>query len=108
MKRNIADLPEVVRLGKPGSRPFSISNVLPHTAELREEMLYRRSLYESDVVSSEWAPLIALPRMEINDLTGNNLAQVLKNRHILSIARQEVRAGASTCPFIEKASKSVR
>lgn len=109
MKRNIADLPEVVRLGKSlGADQFSISNVLPHTAELREEMLYRRSLYESDVVSSEWAPLMALPRMEINDFTGNSLFQVLKNRHMLSIARQEVRAGASTCPFIEKASISVR
>lgn len=109
MKRNIAELPEVVRLGKMlGADQFSISNVLPHTPELRDEMLYGRSFYEIDTVPSEWAPLIALPRMEINALTGDNLIQILKNRHLLSIARQHVRYGASTCPFIEKASLSVR
>lgn len=37
-----------------------------------------------------------------------HLIQVLKNRHMLSIARQEVRSGANTCPFIEKTSISVR
>ena len=48
MKRNIADLPELVRLGKSlGADQFSISNVLPHTPELRDEMLYLRSFYES-------------------------------------------------------------
>ena len=109
MKRNIAELPEVVRLGKSmGADQFSISNVLPHTPELRDEMLYLRSFYETDLVSSEWAPLIALPRMEINAITGDSLTLVLKNRHLLSIARQEVRSGTSTCPFIEKASISVR
>lgn len=41
MKRNIGELPELVRLGKSlGADQFSITNVLPHTPELREEMLY--------------------------------------------------------------------
>lgn len=109
MKRNIADLPELVRLGKSlGADQFSISNVLPHTPELRAEMLYLRSFYESDLNASEWSPLIALPRLDINARTGSSLIEVLKHRHMLSIARQEVNAGASTCPFIEKASLSVR
>jgi MoaA/NifB/PqqE/SkfB family radical SAM enzyme len=109
MKRNIADLPELVRLGKRlGADQFSISNVLPHTPELREEMLYLRSFYESDLMSSEWSPLIALPRLDLNEVTGDSLINALKNRHLLSIARQEVDMGANTCPFIEKASLSVR
>lgn len=109
MKRNIADLPELVRLGKSlGADQFSITNVLPHTPELREEMLYLRSFYESDLNASEWSPLIALPRLDINAVTGDSLMRVVKNRHLLSIARQELNMGASTCPFVEKASLSVR
>jgi MoaA/NifB/PqqE/SkfB family radical SAM enzyme len=109
MKRNIGDLPEVVRLGKSlGADQFSISNVLPHTPELREEMLYAQSFFESAQDSSKWSPLIALPRLDMQTLTGETLVNVLKNRHMLSIARQEIDAGANTCPFIEKASLSVR
>ena len=109
MKRNIADLPELVRLGKSlGADQFSISNVLPHTPELRDEMLYLRSFYESDLDSSEWSPLIALPRLDINKLTGESLLSVMRQRHLLSIAGQDVDLGASTCPFIEKGSLSVR
>ena len=109
MKRNIADLPEVLRLGKSlGADRFSISNVLPHTPELRDEILYARSFIESDHVPSEWVPLIALPRMEINKLTGEALVKALKNRHSLSVARQEIGSGEDVCPFVEKGSLSVR
>ena len=44
-KRNIADLPAVVALGKSfGAEKFSISNVLPHTLELRDQVLYAKSM----------------------------------------------------------------
>ena len=57
MKRNIADLPEVIRLGQRlGADRFSVSNVLAHTPELRDQVLYARSI---DVVggrASRWSP----------------------------------------------------
>ena len=109
MRRNIADLPELVRLGRSlGADRFSISNVLPHTPELRDEMLYLRSFYESNLDSSEWSPLIELPRLDINPLSGESLLGALKNRYMLSIAGQALDGGTNTCPFIEKASLSVR
>ena len=109
MKRNITDLPELVRLGKSLSADqFSISNVLPHTAELRDEMLYLRGLNNGDLNASEWSPLIALPRLDISLVTGRSLIDTLQDPHLLSIARQELNMGARTCPFIEKGSLSVR
>jgi MoaA/NifB/PqqE/SkfB family radical SAM enzyme len=109
MKRNIADLPELVRLGKSlGADLFSITNVLPHTSELRDEALYLHSLYECDQLPTEWKPLIALPRLDGNPLTGESLTKLLKGHYLLSIAREELRLGADTCPFVEKASLSVR
>jgi len=109
MKRNIGDLPELVRLGKSlGADRFSVSNVLPHTAALRDEMLYTRSFNETDMAPSEWSPLIVLPRMGLDALTGESLIQTLKHRHLLSVARQELDAASCTCPFVEKTSTSVR
>jgi MoaA/NifB/PqqE/SkfB family radical SAM enzyme len=109
MKRNIAELPELVRLGKSlGADQFSISNVLPHTPDLRDEILYMRSLNESDFAASEWVPLIALPRLDIDSTTGEKILDILKNRHLISIARQEIDTGANRCPFVEKASLSIR
>jgi MoaA/NifB/PqqE/SkfB family radical SAM enzyme len=109
MKRNIAELPELVRLGKSlGADQFSVSNVLAHTPELRDEVLYRRSSYEGRLAPSIWSPLIGLPRIDLNALTGESLLELLKSPHILAVNRQEVQAGGSTCPFVEKGSTSVR
>jgi MoaA/NifB/PqqE/SkfB family radical SAM enzyme len=109
MKRNIADLPKVLRMGKRlGADQFSISNVLPHTLELKEQVLYARSIYERNNLPSEWVPLISLPRMEINALTRDPLADTLKDWNMLSVARQELGMGSNTCPFVEKSSISIR
>ena len=41
MRRNLADLPAVVRLGlELGAKQFSVNNVLPVTPELQGEVLY--------------------------------------------------------------------
>lgn len=109
MKRNITDLPRLVRLGKSlGADQFSISNVLPHTPELRDEILYGRSISSGTPAPSEWSPLIGLPRLDIDSLTGSSLAQVLGSHHRLAIARQDVSGGMNTCPFVEKGSVSIR
>ncbi|MDR3573649.1 MAG: SPASM domain-containing protein [Anaerolineaceae bacterium] len=109
MKRNIADLPKVVRIGKRlGADQFSISNVLPHTQELKGQVLYGRSIYERNNLPSQWVPLIALPRLEMNALTKEPLAETLKDWNMLSVARQELEMGANTCPFVEKGSISIR
>jgi len=41
-------------------------------------------------------------------LTGESILNVLKNRHLLSIAHQDIDLGTNSCPFVEKASLSVR
>ena len=109
MKRNIADLPEVVKLGKRlGADHFSISNVLPHTPELREQALYSPSMFIGDVQPSKYSPMIALPRIDINELTTNVLAKILKGENSFSVARQEIASRTNNCPFIEKGSTSIR
>lgn len=109
MKRNIADLPEVIRLGKKlGADRFSVSNVLPHTPEMREQVLYARSIDADDVEPSPWAPDVSLPRMDIDELTIERLARVQAGRNGRSLPGQARGGGANTCPFVEKGSVSIR
>jgi len=109
MKRNIADLPEVIRLGqKLGADRFSVSNVLPHTPEMRDQVLYARSIDAEDVEPSAWAPEVSLPRMDIDGLTIERLARVEAGRNGRSLPGQARGGGANTCPFVEKGSVSVR
>jgi len=109
MKRNIADLPEVVKLGKRlGADQFSISNVLPYTPELQDQALYSPSMFMGDAQPSKWTPMIALPRINSNELTKDWVSKILKGQNPFSVVRQEMASGANTCPFIEKGSTSIR
>ncbi|MEN4041016.1 MAG: SPASM domain-containing protein, partial [Anaerolineaceae bacterium] len=109
MKRNIADLPEILRLGRSlGVDQYSFSNVMPHTLELRREMLYLKSLRNRDTIPSQFSPLISLPRLDSDDDIQNALLHIYKSNHVLSVARQVIDRSAGACPFIDKASLSVR
>jgi len=116
MKRNIADLPEVIRLGQRlGADRYSVSNVLAHTPEMREQVLYARSVDAEEVEPSAWSPEVSLPRMDLDELTLERLARVAVGRsgrsHPGGIGGSRGPfggAGANACPFVEKASVSVR
>lgn len=108
MRRNIADLPQVIDLGKKlGADLFSISNVLPHTPEMLAEALYVGP-HNGDVAITEWSPLLQLPRMEINEFTLQPVAEALKKAGSVMLTRQNLKLGADTCPFVEKGSLSIR
>jgi MoaA/NifB/PqqE/SkfB family radical SAM enzyme len=108
MKRNIKDLPEILTLGKKlGADLFSISNVLPHTPEMRDEALYVGP-HDGDIAVTEWSPLLSLPRMELNEWTRDSLIEALRRASTFSVARQQLNQGANTCPFVEKGSISIR
>lgn len=109
MKRNIADLPAVIRLGQHlGADRFSVSNVLPHTPEMREQVLYARSIDAEDVEPSPWAPEISLPRIDLDELTLERLLRVEAGRGGRSLPGHAREAATNSCPFVEKGSTSVR
>ncbi|MDD5371459.1 MAG: radical SAM protein [Anaerolineaceae bacterium] len=109
MRRNLADLPAVIRLGKRlGADQFSISNVLPHTAELRDEVLYAHALSEGGSTPSPWSPEVALPRMDLDGPLLAVLEGVIRGRNLIQNARGPLGPGTNTCPFIVKGSLSIR
>ncbi len=109
MKRNIEDLSEVVKLGKRlGADLFSISNVLPYTPELRDQILYSRSLYFSTLQPSINSPGISLPRIDLDEITIKNVAKVFSDHNFVQYIGQDMDKGVNSCPFVEKGSISIR
>ncbi len=91
MKDNIADLPEVLRLGiSLGAKQFSISNVLAHTPELHEQILYKRTVFNTATRKTTSIPVVNLPRMDWNDYTKDVLADIFSRKYQLELAGYEI------------------
>ncbi len=108
MKRNIADLPKVIELGRSlGAKRFSVSNVLPYTTELQQETLYDRTLKDIAYFSSVWLPELSLPKMEINELTQDVFLQALKSGCSITFAGNRFSGANDVCTFVESGATAV-
>jgi MoaA/NifB/PqqE/SkfB family radical SAM enzyme len=108
MQRNIGDLPALLRIGsRLDVRHYSVSGVLPHTEEMCQEALYTRTLSESPSATSNWAPQISLPRMDINELTSEALYRVLRSGRNVTMGGASLAEAKDRCPFIDKGSLSI-
>lgn len=109
MKRNIADLPEILKIGsRLGVSRFSITNVLAHTPELRQEMLYKRVMDQFDTLPSVYHPSVSLPRIDLNPVTQEAITKVMSASCLFSVAGHEIDRSIDRCPFIQKGSTSIR
>ena len=108
MKRNIADLPAVLRLGlELGAKQFSVSNVLPVTPELQAEVLYARARNDLAYINSSAVPSLNLPKMDINDLTRTALFEAFQAGYNISYAGHNWAGASNVCNYIEGGSMSV-
>jgi MoaA/NifB/PqqE/SkfB family radical SAM enzyme len=108
MKRNIADLPALLPLARRlGAGRLLVSNVLPHTAEMRDEALYTGALAASTFVSSPWVPHISLPKMDVNTITRRPLYQALRSGWNVSLAGGNLGDANDRCPFIESGAAAI-
>jgi MoaA/NifB/PqqE/SkfB family radical SAM enzyme len=109
MKRNIHELPDVLRLGlNLGVNKFSVSNVLAYTADLRKEVLYDQAMYGNIYQVAGFLPSVNLPLMDVNDMTLQVLNQVLRGSYGVSLVGQNALGAVDSCPFIQKNSTSIR
>ncbi len=102
MQRNIADLPEIINLGlKFGAEQYMVTNVLPYTPEMIGEVLYYRSIKDTE------QSRISLPQIDVNETTRNPVYQTLLN---LSTSWGGLNNGnmRNRCPFIAKGAGAIR
>ncbi len=106
MKRNISDLPSIVQLGdRLGAMQFLITNVLPYTPQMRNEVLYSRSI--NDFVFTPSTFRIELPKIDIDSLTRESLFPIMCGRHSVWLAGRGFEEATDRCPFIEKGAMAI-
>ena len=109
MKRNIVDFPAILRLGnRMGTRHFLVTNILPYTEEMCDEILYSRALNDSIYMSSFWGNSLKIPKLDINAITWEMLYHIMLSGHPLSFAGADWGERNDRCPFIENGSVAIR
>jgi MoaA/NifB/PqqE/SkfB family radical SAM enzyme len=102
MKRNIADLPAVVNIGqKYGAELFMVTNILPYTPEMVDDVLYYRAI--KDTMQSR----MSLPQIDVNEITRTPVYEALYNLSSSwsGFSTENVR---NRCPFIAKGAGAIR
>jgi MoaA/NifB/PqqE/SkfB family radical SAM enzyme len=104
MRANVAEFPELLRWGlRHHVRKYSVSNLLPHTAELKEKILFRRSLYNLNFGAE-----VELPRLDSDEDTLKLLQAVLREDALPLFEEKASQRRRDSCPFVQKGSTSIR
>ena len=102
MKSTIAELPEVMRLGrKLLADRFLITNVLPYTEELCAEMLYNSVLVNVTNVPSPWLPQLTMSRIDATEITREPLYRIAREWQGMHDSKLIASNPNNYCPFIE-------
>lgn len=108
MKRNIADLPEVIKLGKSfKAKHYSVSNVQPTTKELQSERLYERTMHNIAYLEAPHLPSLSLPKMDFNQQTRDALFQTFNSQLNIKFAGNNWGGANDTCSFVESGTMSI-
>jgi hypothetical protein len=101
MKRNIADLPSILELANRfWATRVLVTNVLPYTAEMCQEMLYLRAL--NDMVYSSSSFRLDLPKINVDSATYDSVYHALRNWRSVNFAGGDLSESTNRCPFIER------
>jgi MoaA/NifB/PqqE/SkfB family radical SAM enzyme len=108
MRRNIADLPKVIRLGiSLGAKYFSVSNIQPATADMQDERLYTRSMRNIAYLPSTVLPHLSLPKIDFNEQTQDALIQAFNSGCNVSFAGNNWGGANDVCNFVESGTMSI-
>jgi len=101
MKRNIHELPALHGVAKQiGASFIIVTNVLPYSEELQNEVLYNLKATSYAGKGSPWTPMWILPRIDFNRHTQEPLWQILRTQANLSFLDLDLSRRNNYCPFI--------
>jgi MoaA/NifB/PqqE/SkfB family radical SAM enzyme len=108
MKRNIADLPKVIQLGKSlKAKHYSVSNVQPATEEMQSDRLYTQTMHNIAYLDAPNLPRLSLPKMDFDESTREALFETFNSQLNISFAGNNWGGASDTCNFIESGTMSV-
>ena len=109
MKRNLGELRYLPSLAtRMGATRIVVTNVLPYTEELQDEILYGQWAGRSlRVTGTEWSPEMVLPRADLRGETLNAFATLLhETGYAQTVAPQGVATGGY-CRFVNEGAMTV-
>ncbi len=108
MKRNIADLPKVIKIGKSlRAKYFSISNLQPATADMLDERLYNRTIHDIAYLQAPHLPRLSLPKMDFDEQTRDALFEAFNSQFNISYAGNNWSGANDVCNFVESGTLSI-
>jgi MoaA/NifB/PqqE/SkfB family radical SAM enzyme len=108
MKRNITDLPQVIKLGKSWkAKYFSVSNLQPATADMQGDRLYTQTMHNIAYMQAPNLPHLSLPKMDFNELTSKALLETFNSQLNISYAGNNWGGANDTCNFVESGTMSI-
>lgn len=108
MKRNIADLPDVIKLGKSlKAKYFSVSNVQPATEEMQDDRLYMQTMHNIAYLDAPHLPRLSLPKMDFDETTRDALFETFNSQLNVTFAGNNWGGASDTCNFIESGTMSI-
>jgi MoaA/NifB/PqqE/SkfB family radical SAM enzyme len=109
MRRNIRQLPDVIRLGRSlGADRFLVTNVMPYTWEMCDEMLYPDLLMVKNTLKTKTSgPSIAYTRMDISKIPLSELYRLTRGWSGVDYLKTGSESMENNCPFINGGSVSV-
>lgn len=109
-KRNIAELPALVRLGPQlGFTSVLVTNLVPHTPELAGEILYERWATSAHRrLDGPWDPAVDLPLLDARSPASAVVERMRATGARLRVNGAEVAGGDPRCPFVTEGRLAVR
>jgi len=108
LERNYADLPDLLRLARRlGATRFLVSNVLPHTPEMRREVLYTHAMSNDVYFPSPRQPDLFLPKMDAERLASSALYEAVCGQWNLNFVGARQTLSSDRCPFIEAGATAI-
>ncbi len=102
MKNNVADLPMLPTLAfKVGAWEILVSNLIPHTPELEQQILYGKALNACTYRKSIWSPELSLPKLDISSDTIVPLVGAFNSRSNISLLDASLSGRNDFCRFAQ-------
>lgn len=109
MKCNAAELAELPRLAtRVGAWEVQVSNLVPHTPEMMDQVLYERSLTLCAFRASPWVVDLSLPKFDLDTVTVEPLRRVFSSTASLSLLDASLSGRNDYCRFAWEGYAAVR
>ncbi len=109
MQRNVEEFPEVLALGRRlGASAYSVSNLMPYTADMQPEVLYHHTMYAGRSDTLDARPTLSFPVLDLNEATQPAVLAALASGARLEFFGGRLDGQADVCPFVRRSSTSIR